>query len=268
MGDLAATPGDDLANDLPGAASADRAIAGHGTPEVAWQIWLASADIAELDAGLLEPARRWVVVAPHPDDEVLTCGGALTQHVARGGEVAIVAVTNGEASHPGDATWPPARLAETRRLESLHGLERLGVPNRAIARLGLADGHVASGSAFLLQALLGMLRPTDVVVTTCSFDGHPDHEATARSALEACRRTGCELLEAPVWMWHWASPGEPRLPWGRLRALHLDADTVAGKRHALDAHETQTAWRDDGGAPVLGPNILHRNARDAEYFFV
>lgn len=250
------------------AVAESRAIVGQGTSEAAWQGWLATADIAELEAALLNPARRWVVVAPHPDDEVLSCGGALIRHVEAGGEVAIVAVTDGEASHPGDAVLTPARLAQTRRLESQRGLERLGVPTRSIARLGLADGRVAAGSAFLRQVLVGMLRPSDVVVTTCRFDGHPDHEATAHSTAMACNKVGCQLLEAPVWMWHWARPGEPQLPWQRLRALRLGAGTVDGKRHALDAHESQTGRRDDGEPAVLGPNILERARRDVEYFFV
>lgn len=255
---------DALAEGLAG----DRSIVGQGTSETDWRAWLATAEIAELDAALFDPARRWVVVAPHPDDEVLTCGGALMRHVGAGGEVAIVAVTDGEASHPGDVVLTPARLAEMRRIESQRGLERLGVPTRSIARLGLADGQVAAGSAFLRQALIGMLRPSDVVVTTCRFDGHPDHEATARSTAQACGEIGCQLLEAPVWMWHWATPGAPQLPWQRLRALRLEAAAVDGKCYAIAAHETQTARRDDGGPPVLGSNILERTLRDVEYFFV
>ena len=101
---------------------AQRLIQGGGTPEDAWQPWLRGRQTASLcGASWLLNAHRLVVVAPHPDDEVLACGGLLAMRAAQAGKVLIVAVTDGEASH-GEATGPAAdALAAQRRAERLTG---------------------------------------------------------------------------------------------------------------------------------------------------
>jgi LmbE family N-acetylglucosaminyl deacetylase len=210
---------------------------------------------------------RVVAVAPHPDDEVLACGGLLARHAERGGLAAIVAVTDGEASHPADPDWPPLRLAAARRAERQAGLARLGVSGSTITPLAVPDGRVAARGPGLEAALLRLFRSDDTVVTTWQRDGHPDHDATGVATASACKAVGCRLWEAPVWMWHWSWPDDPRVPWHRLRALALPSDALARKTAALRAHETQLTPR-DGHAAVLGPDVLARAARDTEYFFL
>jgi hypothetical protein len=68
-------------------------------------------------------------------------------------------------------------------------------------------------------------------------------------------------------MWHWSAPADPRVPWHRLRALSLASPTLARKAEALAEHATQLAERAHD-APVLGPAVLARAARAAEYFLV
>ena len=51
---------------------------------------------------------RVVVVAPHPDDEVLAAGGLMRWMACRGREVLVVGVTDGEASHARSARVTPA----------------------------------------------------------------------------------------------------------------------------------------------------------------
>jgi LmbE family N-acetylglucosaminyl deacetylase len=251
------------------AAKADRLIQGGGTSEAVWRAWLGSADLPCLSLNVFLPARtRLVVVAPHPDDEVLACGGLLALHAARRGISVIVGVTDGEASHRGSTTWNAQRLAAARREERCEGLSHLGIDATAVLQIGAPDGGVASHVEQIERALTVLLQPTDVVVTTWRLDGHPDHEGTARAVAQACASTGCPLLEAPVWMWHWASPGDPRVPWQRLRALPLPPDAIAAKQDALSAHVTQLKPRDTGDGPVLGEAILDRHKREHEYFFI
>jgi hypothetical protein len=64
------------------------AIEGLGTSEEQWQAWPELGAWPELDLG---EASVPVVVAPHPDDEVLGVGGTM----AILGSVKVVAVTNG-----------------------------------------------------------------------------------------------------------------------------------------------------------------------------
>ena len=248
---------------------APRLIEGPGTSETVWLPWLAGAPLRWLhDSPWLDGARRLVVVAPHPDDELLACGGLMAMHAERGGESLVVAVTDGEASHA-EAARPahPEELRSMRFTERLEGLRRLGVGNAPVIRLGLPHGAVAQHVAMLRTQLVAVLRPTDLVVATWRLDGHPDHDAAGRAAAAACVAVGCRLFEAPVWTWHWAFPGDPRVPWSRLAALPIDRQALQRKVFAVDAHTSQLTARGDGLGPVLVGTILERAHRAVECFF-
>jgi LmbE family N-acetylglucosaminyl deacetylase len=49
--------------------------------------------------------RRVLVVAPHPDDEVLGCGGMIAWHAARGDAVAVLELTDGAGGDPKGTSW-------------------------------------------------------------------------------------------------------------------------------------------------------------------
>ena len=252
-----------------GAVAARPRIEGEGTSGRVWQAWLpalACADMAPV-AGLL-PAQRLVVVAPHPDDEVLACGALIAMHARQGGEVRVVAVTDGEASHAEVSALRPGELAVRRRAERLQGLARLGVGTPRVHALALPDGRVQAHAGALLRGLLDALCPGDVVVSTCAFDGHPDHDATGDATRQACLQRGCRWLAAPVWMWHWAATGDARVPWHRLQRLTLSDDARLRKQAALAAHVSQLTPRSPVVGPVLGAHALERAAWRHEYYFV
>lgn len=246
----------------------DREIQGVGMPESVWLPWLAQQRVPSVSISDLCPAQsRLVVVAPHPDDEILACGGWLALRAGRGQPCLVVAVTQGEASH---GTLDPsacARLARRRTKESYAGLGALGLSAASVVRLGLPDGQVASMVFALAMKLLPLLKPDDVVVTTWSLDGHPDHEATSEAVWQAAAKVGCRLLEAPVWMWHWASPDDLSIPWGRLMCIDLPEQALDAKQVALSHHQSQHERRAGGLDAVLVPSIVERAARPREYFF-
>lgn len=233
-----------------------------------WESWLLEEGIARVPAGkLVGKWQRLVVVAPHPDDEVLACGALLHSHVARGGACLVVAATDGEASHADAAGHDAEGLARTRQQESSAGLQRLGVPAQAVTRLGLPDGGLRNRADELLAQLAALIRPSDVVLTTWRLDGHPDHEACGHACAAACQANGATLLEAPVWMWHWAEPWDPQVDWTRLTGVGIEADTLARKLHALAAHRSQLTPRSPTLPPVLDAALIERAGWDAEYFF-
>lgn len=244
-------------------------IAGEATDSGTWQAWLEHAELPELPLHEQLPRHaRLVVVAPHPDDEVLACGALLQGHAERGCESCIVAVTDGEASHPGLSAQQRAALAQQRRQERLQGLACMGLPPTTVRRLGLPDGEVAVNITHLTANLRVLLRPQDVLVSTWAHDGHPDHEAAGRACRELSRGIGCSFLAAPVWMWHWASPGDARVPWRRMQTLHVSGRALARKQAALAAHQSQLVPRAGEHAAVLGAAIRSRAAWRSEYYFV
>ena len=235
----------------------------------AWQQWLAGRGPARLPAAAIVGAdQRLVVLAPHPDDELLACGMLLHAHARRGGEVLIVGVTDGEASHQGTPGWSAPDTAALRRRERVEGLEALGAGMADLLLLGLPDGGVEDCGDALERSLRTLLRPDDAVVTTWRLDGHPDHEACGRAAAGAARAAGALLWEAPVWMWHWADPLQSPVPWHRLCAFQPTAGAAAAKQAALARHRSQLAERGHGLAPVLDGAILERARWPLEYFFL
>ena len=82
------------------------------------------------------------------------------------------------------------QLAEIRRAEQKLALGRLGLGRTQVHRCGLPDGHLDRYEAELADALTPLLDEHTWCLTTWAHDGHPDHEATARSAATAAGRTG------------------------------------------------------------------------------
>jgi len=248
----------------------DMPVAGRGTPEGEWQLWLG--DIAFPSIPLTE-CDRMVVVAPHPDDEVLGVGALVATAAGHGIPVAVVAVTDGAASHPGSPTLSPAALTTARIAESIRATALLGVGEPV--RLGLPDGgidaHEQELTARLVDVLTAACLPGERVwfLATWRGDGHPDHEAAGRAAAQACSITGHRLVEYPVWMWHWARPADAVVPWHRMRILAPAPDALTRKRRAVDEFRTQILplSEDPRDAAILPPWVLARLMRTTERVF-
>ena len=50
-------------------------------------------------------AERVLIIAPHPDDEVIGCGGVILNYLEQGSDVTVVIVTNGEYGCFGEKTF-------------------------------------------------------------------------------------------------------------------------------------------------------------------
>ena len=250
------------------AALMERVIRGDGCSEAIWLPWLQTLPTQPVNLHDLVPAgSRLVVVAPHPDDEILVCGALIAMQAQAGGDLLIVYVTDGEGSHGRIGAAERRTLAQTRRQESALGLAQLDATSAEIVRLEMIDGAVAASAGPVWVKLLQILRPGDVVVTTWMFDGHPDHEATARVVTRACTLVGCNAIEAPVWMWHWSQPQDARVPFDSLVGLPVSPRVVQAKQAALLCHKSQLSVGQYRATPVLGKAICQRVARPVEYYF-
>lgn len=247
-----------------------RVIEGGGTPEAAWQAWGRLATLPELEPATLVPAGgRAVIVAPHPDDEILGTGGLLARLSDLHRNVLIVAVTDGTASHPDSPAWSAQRLADTRPQETREALQRLRVKHGQLVRLGLPDGGGAAIEAELSARLADHLMPGDVLFGTWRHDGHPDHESVGRAVAAVASRFDLPFVEVPVWAWHWASPDDTRVPWSRARRIVLDEATLTRKMHAVQAFRSQIEPDSaTGKAPILPPHVLTRLTRPYEVVLV
>ncbi|MDT0631491.1 PIG-L deacetylase family protein [Rubrivirga sp. S365] len=212
---------------------------------------------------------RVVVLAPHPDDESLGCGGLLALLADAGRPAHVVVVTDGTKSHD-SPTWPPSRLRTLRETEAQQAVGHLGHERRVEflrhPDCGLpAEGTPAfEAAADRLQALLADLRP-DTLVVPWRRDPHCDHVATWALA-RARRDPAVRWLEYPVWAWTDADAAPLA---HEAAAWRLDVSSVLDrKRRAVAAHRSQTTHLidDDPNGFVLRPDVLAHFERPWELF--
>lgn len=240
-----------------------------GTPESTW----AGADLPGRAPALdLVGIRRLLVVSAHPDDETLGAGGLLARGHASGAEVRVLVASDGEGSHPHSRTTTPAALGRRRRSEMTSATAHLA-PGGGIDWLGLPDGQLADREGDLTAEIGRWLGDGDagtVVVSPWRADGHPDHEAVARSVARvlAGRGGAAVHLEFPIWAWLWAGPQDPRLQPRDLRVLRLTAAEQRAKARAIADHRSQIAplGDDPGDEAVLTPEFLDHFRRPWEIF--
>jgi LmbE family N-acetylglucosaminyl deacetylase len=226
-----------------------------GTDEAEWQAWTGLGQFPE--AGLSRWARV-LVVAAHPDDEVLGVGGTMARLAAAGAQLRLVSVTDGEASDPGHPDR--SALAARRAGETAGALRALGAQATEVIRLGFPDTRVAAREDSLAARLRDLAADCDAVLAPWDEDVHADHEAVGRAA----RRASPLTYWYPVWTWHWARPGDPRVPWHRAVRVSLRPSIAARKRAAIRCFTSQLEPRGSGAGPVLTPATVAHFTRDHE----
>ena len=98
------------------------------------------------------PGSRIVVLAPHPDDDVLGCGGTLAKQVVTGASVSVVYLTDGRKGDPTFASEDD--LVKERQREAVAAAAVLGIED--VAFLGARDQELRA-SAPIVSALRGIL---------------------------------------------------------------------------------------------------------------
>ena len=132
--------------------------------------------------------KKVLVLAPHPDDETIGCGGTLALHREAGDPVKVVVLTNG-AKGDMAGTWDREAYVRLRREEAVKACACLGVSDLEFWEYedrGLANSH---GAVEKMIRLFERFRP-DLVYAPSPLEIHPDHRAVCRLAAEAVR--GCE----------------------------------------------------------------------------
>lgn len=228
---------------------------------------LSFADLTDLTGG-----RGLVVVAPHPDDESLGCGGLIAQACAQGVSVRLVVVSDGVGSHPDSHAYPPPRLQVLREAETLRAAEQLGLDADNVRFVRLPDRFVPSVGPDAERAALAIAaaaRECDAgaLFTTWAHDPHCDHTAAAAIARLAWRHLdGVRLYAYPIWGWTLPEDVEVGPP---PRGARLDITAVLdAKLRAIAAHRSQTTDMidDDPNGFRLDAAMLARFARPFEVF--
>ena len=120
--------------------------------------------------------KRAVIVAPHPDDEVIGCGGLIQALVERGTPPHVIILTGGEGSHRGCCDITSEELIAGRHNLTIKAAETMGLPLSHIHCLQYPDGGVAleHPETERFAALLQELKPEAIFVPHHG-EGWSDH---------------------------------------------------------------------------------------------
>ncbi|MBM4060808.1 MAG: PIG-L family deacetylase [Planctomycetes bacterium] len=172
-----------------------------------------------------------LVLAAHPDDEVIGAGGMLAWHAARGQPVTVVHATDGAR---GDPAARAGDIRAVRRAEGKQALRRLGIGEPQ--HWDFPDGELPEHHVELLARLLVLfaaVRP-ETLYAPWFGEAHRDHLAVAHATAAAAATLpgDCRCLCYGV---------NHVVPTGVLFDI---TDTYPAKYHALQAYPSQNAYVD------------------------
>ncbi len=197
----------------------------------------------EVDIGAILGGRRPIILAPHPDDESLGCGGLIAAACQAQLHPAVVILTDGAASHPNSPSYPPASLRQLREAEALRAVTVLGLPAENLHFLRIADTKLpGAGPEFenIVARIIDIANQhgCSLVIGPWAGDPHCDHVAGAAIAATVARQLNHPLLSYPVW--GWLRPGEDICHESRNSGWRLNiAEHSRAKQRAIDAHASQ-----------------------------
>ena len=199
-------------------------------------------------------ARRVLVLAPHPDDEIFGSGAALADLRARGADVLVFILTDGAGEEPDGEIRQ--RVADLRLKESGAALALLG--GGTLRTGGFRDRGLGAAGPALTEALERILTEAapDLVISPSPVEIHPDHRAVAAALISLGERapagsaTARLLGGATIAFFELSQPIRPNF-------LFDCGPHWETKRRAMAAFASQNAERDYAGF-VSGLNAYRR----------
>ena len=178
-----------------------------------------------------------LIIAPHPDDEVLGCGGVMARHADQGDEVHVLVVTRGAPE-----IFPPEQIEDTRQeLRAAHavlGVSTVQFLDFPAPKLDTIPGHK------LADAIAGVIRSLQpsIIYLPHRGDIHTDHQAVYQATLVAARPiNGCSVRQLLCYetlsKTEWAAPfGDDAF----IPTVFVDiTDYLAQKLKAMDCYHSQ-----------------------------
>ncbi|HEY3324556.1 MAG TPA: bacillithiol biosynthesis deacetylase BshB1 [Planctomycetota bacterium] len=203
-----------------------------------------------------------LVLAPHPDDAELCCGGLLLKARDAGLSFGIIDVTRGEMATRGSVRQRQKEAAAASRILKLAVRDNLGLP----------DGHLRDDETLRRELVrkLRRYRPHTVLLPHWE-DQHPDHAAVGQAGIYAAWLAGAPRFEPSSGK---GVASADRAPYRPKRLLHynnrygINADIVIDISSVIDAkmelarcYVTQfgpaAADASDEGAGMLQTRLSH-----------
>jgi LmbE family N-acetylglucosaminyl deacetylase len=178
-------------------------------------------DISQKDA---------LIIAPHPDDESLGCGGSIAKHIKAGSRVKVIFLTDGDKGdfekRFGDD------YVKIRRLSARKAMEILGVKNYEF--WGYVDRELHSVENEIKDRLIKVTETflPSLIYAPSLFEAHPDHRSSFKAVWELREKSGITVVLYEV-----------------LMALYPNilvdiSDEIEQKKMAIECYYTEVYYND------------------------
>lgn len=146
--------------------------------------------------------KKILVISPHPDDEVIGCGGTLAKYISDGSKVEIIFLTSGERGIKGLSKNETKNIRET---EARKTAELMKFQN--IVFWEESDGNFKVNQK-LVQKLLQHIKVfnPDLVLVTHDSEQHPDHKQATLLVRDAVKEISNQTRKPDVWMYEVWTP--------------------------------------------------------------
>jgi LmbE family N-acetylglucosaminyl deacetylase len=131
------------------------------------------------------PARKVLLVSPHPDDECLGCAGTMFLYTEKGVDVCLVIISTGEKLEVG-----PENIGEIRRAEATEAAALIGIKTTLF--LNLPDEKLNECKEQIKEKLTGIIKDfkPDIVFVPFPLDPHRDHKAASEVTMALMSELG------------------------------------------------------------------------------
>lgn len=158
-----------------------------------------------------------LVLAAHPDDAELGCGGTIVKHIGLGLKVGVVDFTRGELGTRGTIETRASEAAESAKIMGLAVRENLGLP----------DGFFKNEKEHQLEVIraLRQYKP-EIVLANAVYDRHSDHGKGAALAYDSCFLSGLAKIETKDSTGARQEPWRPKVVYHFIQSQFIEPDFV------------------------------------------
>jgi len=189
-----------------------------------------------------------LVIAAHPDDEVLGCGGTIARHVREGDKVHVVILAEGVTSRDQSRCCQERHQALSKLAEAAHkAKDLLGITSLHLHQFpdNRMDGVDLLDVIKCVEEHILRVSP-GIVYTHHSGDLNIDHQVVHRSVVTACRPQPDQCVHTLLFFevassteWQTSSSAPAFVPNWFVNI----SDTVEAKIEALSAYDIEMrAW--------------------------
>lgn len=214
---------------------------------------------------LLELSENTVILAPHPDDEVIGCAGLIQALVERGTPPHVIILTGGEGSHRGCCDISAEDIIKARHQLTITAAKTLGLPLSNIHSLEYPDGgiDIAHSETEKLKVLLTQLSPKALFLPH-NGEGWSDHINVLGIVKKLMKCHVVNIYEYCVWMWYY---NVWKLDNKNARILKMSPSQHKRKLKAIEQYVTPLAPCGKPWSGVLPKPFLKAARWNKELYF-